>query len=171
MSNKSNMETLTPEEELTQEEQNTLLRTYEDDILGGLLAAADFRENKDEIHPVEVVRDGVLYIKFHIRPLSEEEYFKCKEKHTTFVRNRQLGTRVPERVDTNMYRNALIYEATTAEDRAKIWDNKEAWKKLNVLNGKQLIGLVLKAGEKDAILDRIDEISGYSTTMEETAKN
>ena len=70
-----------------------------------------------------------------------------------------------------MYRNALIYEATIEEDREKIWDNKQAWKQLDVMSGAELIGRVLKAGEKDAVCDKIDEISGYSAMAEEVAKN
>jgi len=44
-------------EELKQKQG--VLRTFENDILGGLLAAASYREDEDEIHPVEIVRNGV----------------------------------------------------------------------------------------------------------------
>lgn len=159
------------ETDFTQEENKELLRTYENDILGGLLAAANFREDEEEIHPVEIVRDSVVCIKFRIRPLSEDEYHECKEKYTKYVRNKQLGIRFPDSTDTAMYRSALIYQATVTEDKAKIWDNKDAWKKLDVMNGVQLIGCVLKAGEKDAVLELIDSISGYTMTMEDIAKN
>lgn len=164
---KSNEENL----DFTPEENKGMLRTYEDDILGGILAAAGFRDDEEEIHPVEIVRDGVVCIKFRIRPLSEEEYHKCKERYTKYVRNKQLGIKFPESTDTSAYRSALIYESTIAEDRAKIWDNKDAWKKLDVMNGVELIGRVLKAGEKDAVLEMVDKISGYSMTMEDTIKN
>ena len=40
-----------------------------------------------------------------------------------------------------------------------------------MLSGVELIGQVLKAGEKDAVLDLIDKISGYSVLEEETVKN
>ena len=40
-----------------------------------------------------------------------------------------------------------------------------------MLNGTELIGKVLKAGEKDAVCDKIDTISGYSAMAEEVAKN
>lgn len=69
------------------------------------------------------------------------------------------------------YRNALIYEATVKEDRERLWDNHEAWRRLDVINGVELIGRVLKAGEKDAILEYIDKISGYSMMAEDTTKN
>jgi hypothetical protein len=159
------------EVELTEEENKGQLRTYEDDILKGLLAAANYKTEEDNIHPVEIARNGVVLIKFNIRPLSEEEYQQCKEKYTKYVRNKQLGIKFPENTDSVRYRSALIYQATVDEDRAKIWDNKNAWKALNVLSGIDLIDKILLAGEKDAVLEIVDKISGYSVTTEEVAKN
>lgn len=157
------------EVELTEEENKGQLRTYENDILKGLLAAANYKTEEDNIHPVEIARNGVVLIKFHIRPLSEEEYQTCKEKNTKYTRNKQLGIKFPEETNTIRYRSALIYQATVDEDRERVWNNKSAWKELNVLNGIDLIDKVLLAGEKDAALELIDKISGYSTMMEETA--
>lgn len=91
------------------------------------------------------------------------------ERHSSG--NKQLGTRVAESVDAARYRAQLIYEATVEEDRDKIWDNRDAWKNLNVLNGTDLVEVVLKSGEKDEILAKLDEISGYQPTMEDVAKN
>ena len=153
---------------MSEEINKNTIRAYEDDILGGLLAAADFRNNTV---PIEIVRNGAVMIKFSIKPLSEEEYLKCRDRHTKFIRNKQLGMKIPEHTDTAQYRNELIYQATIDEDRDKLWNNKAAWKKLNVINGVELIGHILMAGEKDAICDKLDEISGYSTTQEEVAKN
>lgn len=163
----------TPVEEIEMgaEADKNLIRSYEDDILGGLLAAANFQNDEDEIVPIEIARNGVVLLKFRIRPLSEDEYSKCKNRYTKYVRNKQIGIKLPEDTDSVMYRNALIYQATVDEDRTKLWDNKEAWRKLDVINGVELIGKVLKAGEKDAVLEKIDEISGYNSVLEETAKN
>ena len=52
-----------------------------------------------------------------------------------------------------------------------MWVNRKAWNQLSVLNGIDLIEVVLMAGEKDAILSKLDEISGYENTLEDTAKN
>ena len=95
-------------------------------------------------------------LSFRIRPMGEDEYLKCKKDNTNYKRNKQLGTRVAESVDAARYRAQLIYEATVEEDRDKIWDNRE---------------VVLKSGEKDEILSKLDEISGYQPTMEDVAKN
>ena len=88
-----------------------------------------------------------------------------------YKRNKAVGTRVADHVNTAEYRSQLIYDATVEEDRDKIWDNHAAWDKLNVATGKDLIDVVLKSGEKDAVIDKIDEISGYQISMDETAKN
>lgn len=156
---------------MTKEEQQEALRTYEGDILGGLLAAAGFKDSEEETVPVEIARNGTVLFKFRVRPLSESEYSKCKERHTTYKRNKQFGIRIPEKTDTERYRSLLIYTATVKEDREKVWDNKEAWRQLDVLIAEDLIDCVLKAGEKDAVLDLIDKISGYSAVEEDTVKN
>ena len=51
------------------------------------------------------------------------------------------------------------------------WDNKQAQQAFNVLRGVDMIDAVLLSGEKDRIIDLINEISGYSEDTEETAKN
>lgn len=161
----------TDEMNLTQEEKNEVIRTYEDDILGGLLKAANFRDDPDEIHPVEIVRNNVCLIKFHIHPLSEEELVDCRKRHTKYMKHKATGARIAESVDGPAFRSEAIYLATTEEDREKIWDNKKAWKELAVFNGIAMIDAVLKGGEKDAVYDKIEEISAYNSDLDETTKN
>lgn len=156
---------------MTKEEKNAEIRKYENDILAGLLEAASYKTDEEDTVKIQIKRHGAVVLEFRIRPLSEEEYQTCKRKNTNYKRNRQLGTKVAESVEAARYRSQLIYEATVDEDREKIWDNKEAWKKLSVLNGIDLVEVVLKAGEKEAILDKLDEISGYQPSVEEVAKN
>lgn len=167
---KAKIDTNVEEVEMTDEENKAQLRIYENDILKGLLQAAAYKNDEESIKKIEVARNGVVLFSFHVRPLSEEEYQECREKNTKYVRNKQLGIKFPENTNSVRYRSELIYRATIDEDREKIWDNKDAWKALNVLSGVDLVDKILLAGEKDAILEIIDKISGY-TTMEETAKN
>lgn len=158
---------MTEDKEITQEE----ILMNEQDILRGLLEAAEDKVDESSYVRIEIARKGKVFFSFHVRPLSEEEYNECREKATTYVRNQRFGgIKLPEETDTVRYRSMLIYTATHPDDRAKLWDNKEAWKRLNVLNAYDLIDKVLLAGEKDAILDKIDEISGYSNRIEEVAK-
>ena len=159
--------------ELT-EEAKTQTRIFEDDIIGGLIAAADF---KKETQRIEIIRNGTLFFSFQIQALTEEEYDRCKRKHTKYVRNKHLGMKLPEDTNSARYRCELIYQATTAEDRKKLWDNRKAWdaliqKEFPVINGLDVIENTLKSGEKDKVIDCIDNLSGYEdSNLEEVAKN
>lgn len=157
--------------EMSEEEKKATVRKYENDILGGLMAAAAYKTDAEETVPIDIKRNGTIVLSFRIRPMGEDEYLKCKKDNTIYKRNKQLGTRVAESVDAARYRAQLIYEATVEEDRDKIWDNFDAWKRLTVTNGIDLVEVVLKSGEKDEILSKLDEISGYQPTMEDVAKN
>lgn len=140
----------------------------EQDLLRGLLEAAEGRETAT----VEVARKGHLLFRFRIRALGEREYHDCRDRATKYERSRQFGgLRMPADTDMARYRSFLIYTATVEEDRTRFWDSKEAQKKLDVLNGPDLIDRVLLAGEKDAIVARIDELSGFGAELEEQAKN
>lgn len=161
----------TENEAMNEEAKNSLIRQYEDDILGGLIAAASYKEDDQETAAIQIVRNGKIVLEFHIRPMGEDEYMKCRKDNTTYRKNKQVGTRVAESVDAARYRAQLIYTATVEEDRAKIWDNHKAWDRLACVNGIDLIDVVLKAGEKDMILEKLDELSGYQISLEETAKN
>lgn len=162
-------------EELTENEEKEAKRQFfirnESDILEGLLKTASFKSDDSEIHPVEITRNGEVTLSFRIHPLSEDDFMACRKRHTKYKKNRQAGgIKVADEVDASAYRSAVIYEATVEEDRRRIWDNKAAWEKLDVIAGYQLVERVLKGGEKDAIYDKIEEISGYGS-VEEIAKN
>ncbi len=142
------------------------------DILQGLLALGNERNNEANYRNVEIRRGGKLMLAFRIRPLSEEENHICWHKATKYAGNKPGQPKVAIDTNTTKYRSLLIYTATIDEDRAKIWDNKEAQKQLNVLQPSDLIDKVLLAGEKSRIIDLIDEISGFGgEEADETAKN
>lgn len=160
--------------ELTEEETKNQIRLNEEDLIQGLIEAAGYVN--DETQPIQITRNGKLFFEFSVRPLSEEEYDKCKKKWTKYVRNKQFGMKLPEETNNIKYRAALIHTATVEEDREKLWDNKKAWealgnKGLQILSGLDVIEYCLKAGEKDRVLEIIDNISGYDSNIEEVAKN
>lgn len=157
------------EVETTPEETVEQLKTFEGDILDAILGSASYAS--EEIHNMRVIRNKKIMFQFRIRPLSEEEYTAARKKNTKYVRNKNVGVKVAEETNMVRYRSQLLYMATVPEDRAKVWDNKEAWEKLNVASGVDLIDKVLMAGEKDAILEQLDRISGYQDAIEVTVKN
>lgn len=170
-------ETAQPEmREFETDEEGTraLMLANEEDFIQGLIDAAEFVT--EETKRIDIVRDGRLFFAFNIRPLSSEEYEKCRKKHTKYVRNKQLGMKMPEDTNRVKYQSAIIYEATVDEDKEKLWDNRKVWNALNakkdrIINGLDVIEYTLKAGEKDKILEEIDRISGYGDNLEEVAKN
>ncbi|MFA9457432.1 hypothetical protein ACERJO_11775 [Halalkalibacter sp. AB-rgal2] len=156
---------------------NEELLATEETFLRGLLDAAE--DQKQNVVKIEIARNGKVYFSFDIHALTEQEYMKAQNDATKFKKARNLGgVKVAEETNQAKFRSLLIYRATTKEDQGKLWNNKEAWDQLNVLNGVDLIDKVLLAGEKKAIIDKIDEISGYkddededSTSVGEYAKN
>ena len=148
--------------ETTKEEQIADARENETALLDGLLAAADFKTSEECIKNVVISRNGKDLFSFHIHPLSEEDYNSCRKKFTKFVKSKvQGGIRVPEEVNAVNYRAELIFRATTPEDQVKVWCNKALWKKLDLVTGYEAVNALLMAGEKEAVLSLIDQISGY----------
>ncbi|MEK4025782.1 phage tail assembly chaperone [Sporosarcina sp. FSL W7-1283] len=156
---------------MTEEKKNQdELLAVEGDVLRGLLSM--YEDIQEDVTEIEIVRNGQKYISFNIRGLSEKRYNDLQDMATKFKNAKNLGgVKVAEETNVTKFRSLLIYHATVEEDRKKIWNNKEAWKALNVLNGPDLIDKVLKAGEKSAVIDKIDEISGYGTESSDLIKN
>lgn len=156
----------------TPEELQASARKNEDDLLAGLLSAASYKDDDDETVEIVINRKGKDLFSFRIHPLSEDDFNRCRKRCTKYVKSKtNAGVRIPEEVDTVRYRCMLIYEATVQEDRAKIWDNKQLWKAKDLATGTEAVDVLLKAGEKNAVCDKIDTISGYEMTEEEVAKN
>lgn len=157
--------------EATPEEIREELAFNEDEILKAL---TDKSQHDDRVEVIEV-KLGKTVFNFRIRPLSEKEWDKCRERNTKYQKNRRLGgMRLPESTNTTGYHSDLIYTATVAEDKAKLWDNKRLWSAVNAVTGTDMVDkLIPYAGKKQAIIDRIEAISGFNDDEEynETVKN
>ena len=163
MAKKTVEETGIPEEMTREQEQN---------LLEGLLKATSFTE---ELTPVRIERNGVHMFTFRVHGLSEKDKMEAHKKATTYMPN-PAGKHLPQiEKDTpnELYRSYIIYLATCEEDKQNIWGNNELKRQLNVLRSAETIDFLLKAGEKDAVIDLIAELSGFGTkiTTEEFAKN
>lgn len=160
------------ERKFTEEETKNYIRVNEEDFIQGLIEAAGY--TSEERQRIEIVREKRLFFAFSIRPLGSEEYEKCRKKHTKYVRNKQLGMKMPEDTDRIKYQSAIIFQATIEDDREKLWNNKKVWSSLEakgyqIMSGLDVIEYTLKAGEKDMILTAIDKLSGYDENLEEVA--
>ena len=149
----------------------------ESDILRGLIEAGREKDSESSYEKIQIRRGGVLKFEFRIRPLSEDETNACLDHASKFAPRKRGQPKRRIETDQAKFRSWLIYTATVDEDRKKTWDNKQAQEALEILYGVDMIDAVLLAGEKDAVLERIDEISGYGSDaesddkLEEAAKN
>lgn len=175
MGNKNEMvESQVEDRDFLEEETTNQMRLFEDDFVAGLLAAADYKTTESK--KIQIIRNNKLFFEFEIRGLSDEEYTRCKKKNTKYVRNKQLGVKMPEDTNTVKYHSALIYSATVESDREKLWDNKKVWNALEskgfqIMNGLDVIENTLLGGEKDKVIEEIDKLSGYEDNLEEVIKN
>lgn len=157
---------------MTREDMQATLAINEDEILKALTD----QQHADRTETIEVSL-GKAKFAFRIRPLSEKEWDKCRERNTKYQKNRRLGgMRLPESTDAAGYHSDLIYTATVDEDRAKLWDNKVFWNAVNAVTGRDLVDkLIPYAGKKQAIIERIEALSGYNEEdqeqYEESVKN
>lgn len=153
------------------------VRMNEEELLEGLLLAADFKRDSTAFETIKIKRGGRLLFEFVVRPLTEEEIQYCRHR-VTKLRPDPRGKQFPKiemEVDLIKLRSYKILTATVDNGNGVLWDKKELKDKLGVLTGADVIDMVLLAGEKDRICDTIDRISGYgqfdAPTMEDIAKN
>ena len=143
----------------------------ESELLRGLIEAGNEKDSERTYRKIQIKRSGALKFEFRIRPVSEEESLACHDHATRFAPRKRGQPKQEIETNAAKYRSWLIYTATVDADRAKTWDNQKAQEAFNVLQGVDLIDAVLLPGEKDRIIDAINEISGYGEDLEETAKN
>lgn len=163
-------------------EKDDLLMS-EADIIAGFLGAVEDKVKITRL--IEIARQDPadktktkVYFRFEIAGLDEEDYNKARQQSTTYKKNRNLGgIKMPDETNTTDYRSRLIYEATVADAKignTKIWDHPQIKKALEgqhgLLAGHEVVEIALKAGEKDKIVEMIDELSGYDADIEDTAK-
>lgn len=156
---------------------NDSLRPYAADeglnALESILTAASFKDNPDYWERINIVRGGKKLLSFRIRPLDEQEVAELRRQCTRFMPNPDGAAypRIEGEVNLVRLRSMKIYAATVQEDRAALWDMPEAQQRLSVMRGEDMIDCVLMAGEKDAVIERIDALSGYGARLIDDIKN
>ncbi len=138
-----------------------------------ILTAANFRDDPDLRQTIEIARGGKTLFTFRIRPLGEQEVDDMRRTCTRYLPN-PAGAGYPRvEGDINLVklRSLKIYTATVPEDRARLWDLNDAQMRLDVMRGEDMVDCLLMAGEKDAVIERIDALSGYGARISERIKN
>lgn len=151
------------------------LLAKEDTILKDMAGVLKAMETVEQYEVFRVVRDGKELFSFRVRGLQDEETEECRQEATKTVRDKRFGNlAVPQEFNVAKFNSLMIVRATHPEDARKLWENKELWEKAGVISTWQLVDKVLKRGEKDAVIELIEKLSGYGdegADRVETLKN
>jgi hypothetical protein len=147
-----------------------LLETEEELLHAFLKAAGAPRPSAKVI----IRRDGEPVFAFRIQAQTEEEFSRIRENNTRKRKDNRTGLEVPIKFDVVAFNSEVIYWATIPSDRRLLWENVEAQraKGLGAISGAGkdaafvLIDRMLNAGEKAAVVTRIEEISGFGVNTE-----
>lgn len=132
------------------------------DLVAALMEAASYRDDKELITTVDIKRSGKYLFSVDIHPIGDEEVRKARKKATTYMpnpQNRKLP-KIEKEFDGGMFNALIIYAGTTEECKAKIWGNRAVMDKFGLVEPYESISVLLTAGEKAALSDKVIEISG-----------
>lgn len=149
-------------------EQTSDRKEAEYDLVSALLEAAEYKTSDDNITEVKIVRNKKFLFAVHIRPLSENDTRFARKKATIYMPNPQ-GKKLPpieKDFDNAKFKSWLIYLATTEEDQQKIWGNPSVMQKKGLMEPWESIDVLLKAGEKNNLIEEVFEISGFDDDAE-----
>lgn len=164
--------------EVTGLPEKEVIEQTEEQLIEGLLFAAEAKYGEDEQKVINIKRAGKVVFTFKVRPLSEDELMRIRKTSTpTYPNPANKKLKIEGEIRYGEFRSKKIYEATVEEKSGqKIWDNQTLKAKMNakgydIIESWEIIDKVLLAGEKDAVSDLIDQISGYDVDLTEYAKN
>lgn len=142
------------------------------DLVAALMEAASYRNDKELITPVDIKRNGKFLFTVNIHPIGDDEVRAARKKATTYMpnpQNRKLP-KIEKEFNGGMFNALIIYAGTTEEDKAKIWGNRAIMDKYGLVEPHESISVLLTAGEKAALSDKVIEISGMDIEDNEVSK-
>lgn len=130
-----------------------ILDMKEKDILAKLMGTY-------EVPTATVILDRLGQIPVTLKGLTEKEISKIR-KDCTY--QRKFKGKIEDKFDGNEFDAGLIIAATTNFD----WNNKDLLDSAKTSDGKQFIRKKLLAGEISSLTDKILELSGFNSDLEE----
>jgi hypothetical protein len=149
-----------------QEREDALAR--EPDVLAAITRLREFEADRRVRVPVRREVRANEYVDlgaFHIRPLAGSQIERLQEQCMVW-RKDASGKRHERVIDVNRFAGWLVLEATEPEDRQRWWESPEVRQRLGVGSSLDAITRLL-AGAKQAVAQKVLEISGYDPNLEE----
>jgi hypothetical protein len=137
-------ERLTPEEELIENEGETL---------DGLFEALGYMEQKTDTFPVRI--EGKLKFRVEFHPIGEPTRDRARK-----IASKVKNLSSTDDVNISLMRSVIIYEATTDRSKAKTWDRPDMLAKYGLKPGMGYKVIdELPMGIKDRMLAFVEELS------------
>lgn len=139
------------------------------ELIERLFMASKYKEDAENIQPIDITRNGMVLFTLHIHPIGDDDVAKANKESAIKVRNPN-GKHLPKiqaDSDKSKYKSWLIYLATTEEDQRQIWGNPVLMSKLGIFQPWESIDKLLTLGDKNKLLDKITEISGLDDDEDE----
>lgn len=163
------MATENKNENVTGLENATDRKGAELDLIERLLMASKYKEDAENIQPIDITRNGMVLFTLHLHPIGDDDVAKANKEAAIKVKNPN-GKHLPKiqaDSDRSKYKSWLIYLATTEEDQRQIWGNPVLMSKLGVFQPWETIDKLLTLGDKNKLVDKIAEISGLDDEDED----
>ncbi len=138
------------------------------DLTKALLTAMDYQDNDDFVTEVEIRRRGQFLFNVHIHPISDEQIRFARKKAAVMIPNPN-GKKLPKiekEINNVTLKSWVIYLATTEEDQEEIWGNPTVKQRRGLMENWEGIDVLLTAGEKSALFDKVLDISGLNDELE-----
>lgn len=170
-------------------------RTAERDLLGILTGHA--KRNESDSKVIQIGLDPLPHLAgsdddqrfwFRVRMIDENDDDKARETATTYKKNRRLGgLKQQDDFDPVKYRSMLIVDATveflepkgfdaqgdpTGFEAAEenMWKSKRVREALGVAENWQIVDKVMKPGDKERVIGKIEELAGFGLDVRDTVK-
>lgn len=164
------------------------LLTNEDAILEAMFEAGEVDKSpgtqETKVVHVRLKNGKTVYIR--LRGLDEDDEERCRKRARSRTKQEKRGRAalLPD-VDSALFRSFLILEATVAfclpieteegtafKDVQTMWSRSDLRARLGVQANVDVIDKVLPAGQKSAVIQVIEELSGYENeSIEAEVKN
>ena len=134
------------------------------DLVTSLLKAAEFKTDEENIHAVDIKRNGQLYFTINIHPIGDPDNRTARKKATTYAPhpNGAKYGKIEKDFESGEAGSRVSCRATTEEDQDRTGGNAGIMQKFDRMEPVESIDVLLTLGEKRKLLDLVTEISGIN---------
>lgn len=164
-----NTENIAEKESVTGLDTATNRKDAEYDLVSSLLQAAEFKTDENNVHAVDIKRNGAVLFTINVHPIGDTDLRNARKKATTYAPhpNGAKFGKIEKDFDNALFGSWVIYLATIEADQKDIWCNPAIKQKYDLMAGAEAVDILLTVGEKRKLLELVLDISGVSDDDED----